>query len=159
MHKTTTLTADAGQMYEAVHFTHAIVCIQKMMDCTNVKWVAVSRGKKRLVRTIPHKYAAKPGWHVFSVIDLVQAFVLAVTSIKARCGDQMVATDGVPTGGMLSKIATSIILGWAEHVVCTDIYKMRELGVDIAGIPFNELICCLRYVDDVLFISHMLCKS
>jgi len=153
----TVLVADAGQMYEAISSTQAVLCLHVVLSLCKWSWVAVSRGKHRNVIPLRNRHAHKIGSLVLSQEDIFQAFYLAMAATKVKCGGQIVQTCGVPTGGMLSKVAASLILGHAENEFVSKRDTRDRMQFNVANIPWENLVCCLRYVDDLIMISHMYC--
>ena len=84
--------------------------------------------------------------------DLYRCFCYSMHLRFGAYGDTIIRTDGVPIGGVLSKSAASSVLGHWEHMWQTSNEWRKMFNLDF-GTSWASTICCIRYVDDVLFIS------
>ena len=72
-------------------------------------------------------------------------------------GDRVVRMDGLPFGGLLSKVAASVVLSQEEREWSENETRRANLGYHKTGRRWSSLACCKRYVDDLLVISKMWC--
>ena len=106
--------ADAGQMYEAMKCDQAVRLFKQVAKQSRIKFVNVRKSKKRAVYVTESKHSVKPGWINFEISSIIQAFIVAVCATTCSLGDRMLKTQGIATGGLMSKTAASTILCSAE---------------------------------------------
>ena len=63
--------------------------------------------------------------------------------------------NGLPIGGLLSKVAASVVLSQEERVWTENEEKRSRLGYHKYGYRWSPLACCKRSVDDLLVVSTM----
>ena len=155
------IVADAGQFFETVAPARAITEARLLMDvfsCTHgeapisvlssrkfMSWI----GGKRLLYT--HKGVS---WHVS---HLMRAFVAAMSVGFASVGSCVSNLNGLPIGGLLSKIAACIVLGAEERRWKEDAQRRCQEGF-CTPIPWRNAVCHLRYTDDVVLVSMLFCR-
>ena len=83
----------------------------------------------------------------FSFEELKGCMAAASRMNLVAVGDVVAELSGIPIGGFLSKCATSVVLNAAEAKFETRFQKLRDL------------VAMLRYVDDVIMVSHKLCRK
>jgi hypothetical protein len=88
---------------------------------------------------------------------LTKAIVGYAFASFALMGDTVWVMKGLPIGGLLSMAALSVVLGYGEHKWVNDKAAQAACGFDFPNV--RSFICWLRYVDDVLAISHALCPQ
>ena len=77
----------------------------------------------------------------------------------AHTGSQVWAFSGLPIGDLLSKMATSFVLGWQEHCWCTDSSRRQEAGFQFPERMWSHMVTGARYVGDALWLSRALCEN
>ena len=116
-------------------------------------------GKKRRTGYLsadPH--AKRTGAKFFQYHELKQAFHCAISVSLVSSAGFVAYMSGLPIGGMMSKIAASMVLGRDEESWRTDNEKRSTHGFDTPGDDWCRYALTLRYVDDVLVISHFFCR-
>ena len=153
------LTADAGQMYEAVGSDTAIKSMLKLADDCSFPCISVMLGKKSIAAASWCQWAQKSGWKTLTKRSVVQAFAFALTCTRVVVGDHILETHGLPTGGLCSKVASSIVLGHSEDKWLRSASMRARLGFAMAFTDWSRLIVACRYVDDIIFISRVFCVA
>ena len=92
-----------------------------------------------------------------SLEELKKSLGFAMCASITGLGDSVVRMDGLPIGGLLSKVAASVILSQEEREWSETETRRANLGYHKTGRRWSSLACCKRYVDDLLVISEMWC--
>ena len=150
------LVADAGQFFEYVDAQKAIGNFTSVAEKSPVDFVGVKRGKKRVVRKAKGMFAAGKGFVVFEKEVLIQAFISAVSTRACLLGDCVMKTSGIATGGLMSKLAASVVMCCAEHRWQKDKARLREEKFIVGDQEWFEVVTSIRYVDDIFMASRRL---
>ena len=156
------LTADAGQFFETVQPQQALAAARKclsrcarMFGHTTVSIIGPGRtgflGGSLLAKT-PHVV-------VFAFHELFLAFAACLFVCYVSLGQSVFRLRGLPIGGVLSKIATSLVLGEEEFEWQCASNRRRRLGFSRTCGCWNREVARGRYVDDVLWISGVYCTN
>ena len=89
----------------------------------------------------------------FDILELGLCLKAAVRMSLASVGDAVAEFTGVPIGGLLSKVASFLILCKAETEWCGDICRLRNNRFVPHGLQWDQSVCSKRYVDDVLMVG------
>ena len=68
----------------------------------------------------------------------------------ASVGNVVAQMTGVPIGGVLSKVATSVVLNWAEHVWHDRFLDLQNSFYSPMTLTWSQAVAHMRYVDDVI---------
>ena len=92
---------------------------------------------------------------VFLVGGAQKIFGIAMCVSITGLGDRVVRMDGLPIGGLFSKVAASVVLSQEEREWSENESRRANLGYHKTGRRWTSLACCKRYVDDLLVISKV----
>ena len=154
------ITADAGQFYEAVSSTDACEAAGAILKITKEDGhsaVTVAGSRHAFFGGVVYRSMQK--CLVFTLQDLYWLFAAASCMEFAHTGSQAWTFTGLPIGGLLSKAATSFVLGWQEHCWNTDSSKRRAANFEWSDRLWNHMVARGRCVDDLLWLSFALCES
>ena len=156
------IVADAGQFFETVNPATAIEEACVLVDLfksihgeapisvrssrKRISWI----GGKKLLHT--HKGVS---WHTS---HLLRAFVAAMSVGFASVGTTVFMLNGLPIGGLLSKVAACLTLGGQERRWSQNAPRRFEEGF-CTHVPWNRAVCHLRYTDDVVLFSRLFCRD
>lgn len=156
------IVADAGQFFETVNPATAIEEACTLVDLfksihgeapisvrsskKRIGWI----GGKKLLHT--HKGVS---WHTS---HLLRAFVAAMSVGFASVGTTVFMLNGLPIGGLLSKVAACLTLGGQERRWSQNAPRRFEEGF-CTHVPWNRAVCHLRYTDDVVLFSRLFCRN
>ena len=157
------ITADAGQFYEqadlmsvsrAVDFLSA-----ELRDRNLPSTVTVAKHRQVRGRLGGNAGVETTRTICFSVSTLIMVLFACLSANLIRLGDAVLWIRALPIGGFMSKIAASLVLIQAETVwerqpALWEIAGFRHLR----GFLWKEVVLSLRYVDDILLVSGMLCQ-
>lgn len=76
-----------------------------------------------------------------------------------RVGDACFRLEGLPIGGVLSKIAASIVLGFEEEAWLHNVELPRRMGFTATSPAWGKEVARARYVDDIIWISGVYCQQ
>ena len=156
-------SADAGQFYEtvspsvAVHMTMQLA--RRVVSATGKNTVTVLRGRRRHAYLGGSVYQQGATSYCFLIFDLVLAFAACMFMGLCRVGDACFRMEGLPIGGVLSKVAASIVLGCEEEAWLHDVVLRKRLGFAATTLLWDREVARARYVDDVLWISGVYCQQ
>ena len=150
------VTADAGQFYEVTEHRLAIDVLRKIMKMSGIAYVSVKRGKRRVARVVDHAYQTLPGYVTFPVQRLTSAFIAGVTLNFCKLGSRALATTGIATGGMLSRIAAAVVLCWSEDRMLRNYSLLTKNKFKTKHLDLQQCMLALRYIDDLILISKCL---
>ena len=155
------LVADAGQFFEVVSpcqsNTEAAKLLAIFTTSSPSPVVSVRVAKKRI------GWVSRPACHLSSTVrnwtasELFRAFVAASAVCVTSVGQTIFRANGLPIGGLLSKVAACIFLGGEERRWRCDIFRQRHEGYRAVQ-PWRNAVCHLRYVDDVFLASRLYCR-
>ena len=142
-------SADAGQFFETVSPSAAVRVTKKVLEraaeISGRNSVTVLRGPKRQAFIGGSVARVDPSSYCFLFSDLLLAFAACMFVGFCRLGDICFRMDGLPIGGLLSKIAASIFLG-------------RKNGFTATSPSWDKEVARGRYVDDIFWVSAVYCK-
>lgn len=109
---------DANQFYEQVKTEQVVSSLREIMSHSPVAHFAcVQSGQRRRAHLATSQWACRKGFLGFSKEDVIAAVAGALQIRVAKLGlHHWTLTDGVPTGGVASKLSTAIVLGLQEHM-------------------------------------------
>ena len=156
---TSIVTADIDQAFEACSSTSVLPAWQMICECfrrtTATEHVMVHRSRKVIT-----SFGCK-GFGGTTVVFSLEMLSLAMAGYAflsfALYGDTVWSMQGLPIGGLVSMACLSVVLGVSEYS-----WRVNRVGQAALGYCFSDVsrhICWLRFVDDVLGISHTLCPS
>ena len=90
--------------------------------------------------------------------ELKRIFGIAM-GVALGLGDRGIRMDGLPIGGLVSKVAASAVLSQQEREWTEDEEKRSRVWYHKDGYRWSSLAYCKRYVDDVMVVSSMWCAS
>ena len=71
----------------------------------------------------------------------------------------MYELKGLPTGGVLSGLCLSVVLGEQEYEWNANRLDQIKAGFDFGSFRVSQCVAVLRYVDDILLISLRYCRQ
>ena len=119
--------------------------------------VTVLRGKTRAAFVGGSLEACRNDRHVFSSAELFLAFSACLFMSFCTLGDLVYRMTGLPIGGVLSKVASTIILASEEHSWFLDIHRRKNHGFSCVVPAWEFEVARARYVDDILWVSGRYC--
>ena len=153
----TLLVADAAQFYEEISPEQVLKDVQALLERVRSqggKAVALRRSKRLAGYIASRETVNRTGYVSWPLDRIWCAFVLAMAQPHVRLGDVLYRQrNGIPIGGLVSKAATSCVLGVAEDS-WTNGNTARRLGFGTSG-----KFVAVRYVDDVIMGSADLCRD
>ena len=156
------LVADAGQCFEMIQAQEAVseahVLLRRFQAISQSSYVTIQRSKKRVGwvgRSNPHNPRKNQTW---DVAELYRLFAAAMSVDFASVCQRVFRTKGVPIGGLMSKIAATIVLGAQERRWLYNHEKRASHGF-APGFPWHHAVCHLRFIDDVILLSRCYCRS
>ena len=159
--QTVALAADAGQFYEVVQPHSAVNAARRLLSrCRRVtghETVTVLRGPRRRAFLGGHIHAEFGSAVVFTFTELFLAFSACMFLTLVAVGTTVFRLKGLPIGGVLSKVATSLVLGEEERVWKWDSGRRRRLGYAAVHSSWDKEVARARYVDDLLWVSGVYC--
>ena len=157
------VTADAGQFFERVTPSQAISaaarCLSYCSKASGHTTVTVQKG--------PHRTSFLGGcvrnqdaWRfVVSFSELFLAFSACMFVGYVSLGQTVFRLKGLPVGEVLSKVATSIVLGEEEVLWQHSPRQRHALGFAATTASWNKEVARGRYVDDLLWVSGVYCVA
>ena len=155
------LTADAGQFFEAVAPSQAISaaarCLSHCSTASGHTTVTVQKGPSR-TSFLGGCAGNQDTWRfVVSFSELFLAFSACMFVGYVSLGRTIFRLKGLPIGGVLSKVATSIVLGEQEVAWQHSLRRRDALGFAATTPSWNREVARGRYVDDLLWVSGIYC--
>ena len=155
-------SADAGQFFETVSPSAAVKVtkkvLQRAVDISGKNSVTVLKGPKRQAFIGGSVARVDPSSYCFLFSDLLLAFAACMFVGFCRLGDICFRMDGLPIGGLLSKIAASIFLGCEEESWSHNVAWRRQNGFTATSPAWDKEVARGRYVDDIFWVSAVYCK-
>ena len=155
-------SADAGQFFETVSPSAAVRVTKKVLEraaeISGRNSVTVLRGPKRQAFIGGSVARVDPSSYCFLFSDLLLAFAACMFVGFCRLGDICFRMDGLPIGGLLSKIAASIFLGCEEESWSHNVAWRRQNGFTATSPSWDKEVARGRYVDDIFWVSAVYCK-
>ena len=157
------LVADAGQFFEAVTPAQAVaaahVVMRRCVEATGKDSVTVKFGRRRVAFIGGSPAAAVAGSCCFAMADLFLAFAACMLTAFCSLGDMVFSLRGLPIGGVLSKIASSCVLGLEEEAWELSPQRRASLGFAATSPCWNQEVARGRYVDDIFWASGVYCHA
>ena len=157
------ITADAGQFFETVQPPQAIAAARRCLSrCARMHGhvtVSVLTGPKRIGFLGGSTLGKLHGVMVFAFCDLFLAFAACLFICYVSLGRSVFRLKGLPIGGVLSKVATSLVLGEEEFQWQCAPRRRRDLGFTATSNSWNSEVARGRYVDDLLWVSGVYCAT
>ena len=157
------ITADAGQFFETVQPSQAVNaarrCLSRCMRMHGHATVSVLAGQRRIGFLGGSTSGKTPGVMVFEFCDLILAFAACLFICYVSLGRSVFRLKGLPIGGVLSKIASSLVLGEEEFQWQCSPRRRQALGFSTVSSCWNREVARGRYVDDLLWISGVYCVT
>lgn len=155
-------SADAGQFFETVSPSAAVRVTKKVLEraaeISGRNSVTVLRGPKRQAFIGGSVARVDPSSYCFLFSGLLLAFAACMFVGFCRLGDICFRMDGLPIGGLLSKIAASIFLGCEEESWSHNVAWRRQNGFTATSPSWDKEVARGRYVDDIFWVSAVYCK-
>ena len=154
------LVADAGQFFEAVSVEEACRSLDQILARAREDGI-------RSLTVVDDKHVFVGGCifrslktcRVFALVELYWLFAASCCMKFAQTGTKVWTYTGLLIGGMLSKVATSCVLGLQEHNWCTDSSLRAAASYHWPDRMWSHMVARSRYCDDVLWISRSLCTT
>eukprot|EP00435_Cladocopium_sp_Y103_P013886 s117_g3.t1 len=153
------LVADAGQFFEVVQPSTAVLCMYRIMCVVAMRAVttSVTVVRRRKVQGFlgGNPEARSTKFVVFSFHDLLHCFAACMYIPFCSLGNMIVRMQGLPIGGLLSRIAASAVLAWEEHSWVEG--WPCNFGLDASTPAWESAVFARRYIDDLVVVSKLLC--
>lgn len=158
-------TADAGQFYEQVHPDTASACVDYCLDavmlrtgCSTVTQIAGRGVQGGLGGMAPDFVPRTKRVMVFRFSELKLWFRTIIHITIVRVLNLVFLIHHTPIGNPFGKVAVSATAGWYEYC-----WLSRKMFLALpwwdGNTPWEDVICILRYVDDLLLISGSVCAD
>ena len=162
--KVVAFSADAGQFFETVPPSVAIhaarTLIRRAQAISGKDTVTVTRGKKKRHAFVGGSvFAFDPSSFRFLLVDLLLALTACMLLGLCCVGDACFRLRGLPIGGLLSKVAASLVLGLEEEAWAHNPALRSHFGYATTSSACRFEVACARYVDDVFWASGVYCKK
>ena len=132
---------------------------RRVVSATGKNTVTVLRGRRRHAYLGGSVYPQGATSYCFLIFDLVLAFAACMFMGLCRVGDACFRMEGLPIGGVLSKVAASIVFGCEEEAWLHNVVLRKRLGFAATTLLWDREVARARYVDDVLWISGVYCQQ
>lgn len=154
--------ADAGQFYEVVSTGTAIKeayeLISIFTETSPDAHVTICNAPKRIGWFGGRRFTHTARGVTWSAEELLRAFIAAMSVTVASVGLKVFRMDGIPIGGLMSKVAACLTLGGQERRWKHSHAKQRDADYR-ARVAWSKAVCHLRYIDDIIMISHLYCRN
>jgi hypothetical protein len=158
------VVADANQFFEEVEPVAALEALGNILAKAAFKgWqgVYVGRARKRKGFLIADRPSPLSKFCLFDFHTLLICFRAALAMPFVTFGNVVARMQGLPTGGLCSKAATSALLTfqeerWFKRIRITT--QGRNLDFDLAHSPIESSCVHQRYIDDVILPSRRWCR-
>ena len=154
---------DAGQFFECVTVADALHAAQQVLDITAGKtgcfYACVFRKRKKAGFLSPHgfRFAARK-MRCFSFQELFLVFAAATSIAYVSVGSHVVQLSTLAIGGIMSMIASAMVLCLDEHRWLQNPEAWLSCGY-LGSVPWERQTASLRYVDDLLQVSAVYCAQ
>ena len=154
---------DAGQFFECVTVTDALRAARETLQMTAERtgcfYTCVFRRKKKAGFLSPHRFRFLPRrFRCFDFQELFLVFAAAISVTYVSVGDRIVKLSTLCIGGIMSMIASAMVLCVSEHKWLQNRAEWQAAGFS-ASLPWSRQVAALRYVDDLLQVSAMYCAK
>ena len=156
------ITGDAGQFFEMVDACTAI------QEATELLTIFTSQCPQQFV-TVKHPSKKRQVWFssaanrfspktvVWTIQELFRGFAASMLCCLATVGDKVFALRCLPIGGLMSKVASSVVLGGQERRFKQNVDSQVQEGFRY-GHGWNHPVLHVRYIDDILLASTIYCR-
>ena len=151
---------DAGQFFECDTVTDALQAARGVLQLTaqhtGCFHASVFRKKKKAGSLSTHSFRFLPRkFRCFDFQELFLVFAAAISVTYVSAGSHVVKLSTLSSGGIMSMIASAMVLCLSEHK-----WLQRRTAWVATGfsdsLPWNEQVAALRYVDDLPSQCHVL---
>ena len=152
------VVADAGQFFEVVQPSTAVSAMVSIMECLTRQarrhTVTIRRSRKVQGFLGGNPFVKSAKTRTFTFHDLLCCFAACMYIPFCKLGDTVIRMSGLPIGGLLSRIAASVVLAWEEHQ-WVEAWP-GNFGLDSSVPAWNKSVVARRYIDDTILISKLL---
>ncbi|CAE7223393.1 unnamed protein product [Symbiodinium sp. CCMP2592] len=156
------IVADAGQFYGEVAPQRALDAgFTVFSAAASVGWkgVAVARTRKFFGFMTCELQGGRGKFVRLSLSDIFATFSTAVSVSLVSVGHAVAMLSGLPIGGLMSKLASSMVLCQEEENWKTNHMQRQRAGFYSLRQSWRRTVCHVRYVDDVFLGTHSFCKD
>ena len=161
MHSFEGIVGDAGQFYEVVDACQAIHEATELLhiftNSSPQRYITVknpSRKRQAWFSSVENRFARKSV--TWSLEELYRAFIASMVVCLTSVGDKVFALESLPIGGLMSKVAASVVLGGQERRWKQDEALQKHEGFRF-DVGWRHAVLHLRYVDDICMLSRVYC--
>ena len=156
------LVADAGQCFEMIQAQEAVseayVLLRRFQALSGSSFVTIQKSKKRVGWVGQRRMYSTSASQSWDVVQLYRLFAAAMSVDLVSACQHVFRTSGVPIGGLMSKIAATIVLGGQERRWLYNHQRKSSHGFN-PGFPWHQAVCHIRFIDDVILLSKCYCRS
>ena len=156
------IVADAGQFYEEVAPQRALeagFAVFSAAASAGWKGVAVARTRKFFGFLTCDLQGGRGKFVRLGLSDIFAAFSTAISVSLVSVGQAVAMLSGLPIGGLMSKLASSMVLCQEEENWKTSHMRRLRAGFYSLRQSWRRTVCHVRYVDDVFLGTHSFCKD
>ncbi len=152
---------DAGQFFECVTVADSLnsarTILQLALSVTGCSYVCVFRRKRKAGFLSPKPFpACARKFRCFSFDELFLVFAAAVAVTYVAVGSHVMQLSTLPIGGLMSMIASAMVLCLNEHKWLEQQGEWAKHGF-FHNVKWDQQVASLRYVDDLIQISSFFC--
>lgn len=152
---------DAGQFFECVTVQDSLNSARKILQLalsvTGCSHVFVFRRKRKAGFLSPNSFpACARKFRCFSFDELFLVFAAAVAVTYVAVGSHVMQLSTLPIGGLMSMIASAMVLCLNEHKWLEQQGEWAKHGF-FHNVKWDQQVASLRYVDDLIQISSFFC--
>ena len=146
------VTADAGQFFETVEPLSAVRAANAILKATRLQHghdtvtVVKSRRVCGFLGGQPDTRSRR--FVVFRFSELLGCFAGCMNILLCTMRGLTFKLDGLPIGGLMSRIAASCVLAWQEACWVASELRRAACGFHVEGLQWAQLAVCRRYVDN-----------
>ena len=155
------ITGDAGQFFEVVDAGKAVAEANELLTLFAQKspshFVTVlhtSQKRRAWFSKSANKFSQKTT--TWSMAELFRAFLGAMLVCLTSVGNRVMMLQCLPIGGLMSKVAASVVLGGEERRWKQSVERQQFEGFR-HSMDWDHTVLHLRYVDDIILISRIYC--
>ena len=158
----TAIVADAGQFYEEVAPQRALQAgfsVFSAAASAGWKGVAVARTRKFFGFMTCDLQGGRGKFVRLGLPDIFATFSTAISVSLVSVGQAVAMLSGLPIGGLMSKLASSMVLCQEEEAWKASSSRRAHAGFYSLRNSWKRTVCHVRYVDDVFLGTHSFCKG
>ncbi|CAE7264826.1 SMG1 [Symbiodinium natans] len=158
----TAIVADAGQFYEEVAPQRALQAgfsVFSAAASAGWKGVAVARTRKFFGFMTCDLQGGRGKFVRLGLPDIFATFSTAISVSLVSVGQAVAMLSGLPIGGLMSKLASSMVLCQEEEAWKASSSRRAQAGFYSLRNSWKRTVCHVRYVDDVFLGTHSFCKG